>query len=149
MPPIRARLTYYCDGALDPQGRGTGVAVVVRNTAGQIVDAVSAHCAAMTCNEAEYEALLLGLELARMRGRRGEAVLFVIDSQIVVGQLAGHFAVHDPRLAQLHGRALALLARLPDATLLHVPRAHNRLADALAGEALMARLGVTLPGTQR
>lgn len=134
-----AQLHYYSDGAIDVLGRATAAAVVVRDERGRIVDTASRRLAGMTNNEAEYEALILALELALARGEPAGAVTFLVDSQIVVGQVAGAFAVRDPRLAERHARVLRLLARLPEATLAFVPRARNRLADALAQEALHGR----------
>lgn len=131
-------LSYYCDAAIDPLGRSSGVAVVVRNRSGQIRDAASRCLGGMTNNEAEYEALLLGLELALARSDSPQSLEFLVDSQIVVGQLAGQFAVRDPKLAPRHEQAARLLARLPGATLVFIPRERNRLADALAAEAMEA-----------
>lgn len=129
---------YYCDAAVDVLGRGSGIAVVVRDTGGQIRDAASRCLGRMTNNEAEYEALILGIQLALVRADCRPA--FLIDSQIVVGQLAGEFAVRDPKLRPRHERAARLLARLPQAAVAFVPREWNRLADALAAEALAAGL---------
>lgn len=129
---------YYCDAAIDALGRGSGIAVVVRNAAGQVLDIASRCQAGMTNNEAEYEALILGLELAL--ARTDPAPTFLVDSQIVVGQIAGEFAVRDPKLRPRHERAARLLVRLPRATVVFVPRERNRLADALAAEALLAGL---------
>jgi probable phosphoglycerate mutase len=123
---------------VDTLRRGSGIAVVVRNAGGQILDAASRAMPGMTNNEAEYEALVLGLEVALARADRWPA--FFLDSQVVVGQVAGCFAVRDQKLAPRHARASRLLARLPGATLVFVPRERNRLADALAAEAMQARL---------
>jgi len=131
-------LAYYCDAAVDTLRRGSGVAVVVRNAAGQILDAASCFLDGMTNNEAEYEALILGLELALARA--DPAVTLLTDSQVVVGQMAGRFAVRDRKLAPRHERASRLLAQLPGAALVFVPRNRNRLADALAAEAMEAGL---------
>jgi probable phosphoglycerate mutase len=133
-------VVYSCDGAVDSQGRSSGVAVVVRSAAGQIVDAASCFLEGMTNNEAEYEALILGLELALAQRATGQAITFLVDSQIVVGQVAGKYAVRDPKLIPRHARAVRLLAQLPEVTLVFVPREQNRLADALAAEAVQAGL---------
>ncbi len=133
------RLNYYSDGAIDVLGQASGAAVVVRDDRGRILDTASRRLAGMTNNEAEYEALILALELALARGEPSGSVTFLVDSQIVVGQVAGAFAVRDPRLGERHARVMRLLARLPDATLAFVPRTRNRLADALAQEALHGR----------
>lgn len=138
MPPDTLR--YYCDASIDTLRRSSGVAVVVRNAQGQILDAASCCLEGMTNNEAEYEALILGLELARARPDRPDRVLLLTDSQVVVGQVAGRFAVRDQKLAPRHARATRLLADLPGASLRYIPREHNRLADALAAEAMAAGL---------
>lgn len=129
---------YYCDAAVDTLGRASGVAVVIRNAAGQILDTASCYLAGMTNNEAEYEALILGLELALARS--DQAATFLVDNQVVVGQVAGCFAVRDRKLAPRHERAARLLAQLPAATLVFIPRGQNQVADALAKEALAAGL---------
>ena len=134
----RDTVAYYCDAAVDTLKRGSGIAVVVRNASGQILDAASCFLAGMTNNEAEYEALILGLEMALARSER--QVAFLLDSQIVIGQVAGCFAVRDAKLAPRRERAARLLARLPEATLVFVPREQNQLADALAAEAMAAGL---------
>lgn len=132
------RLDYYCDAAIGARGRGCGVAVVVRDPAGRIVTHTSQRLGPMTNNEAEYEALCLGLALALERGDRHDRLTFLVDSQIVVGQVAGVFAVRDRKLAPRHQRVMQLLAQLPGATLVYIPRERNGLADALAVEALQS-----------
>lgn len=130
---------YFCDGAIDPHYRGVAVAVARRAPDGRILETVSRVLPGMTNNEAEYEAFILGLELAL--ARRDAAPIFLLDSQIVVGQVAGSFAVRDPRLATRHARATRLLAQMPEATVIFIPRERNLLADALAKEALAEGLG--------
>jgi len=106
----RDTVAYYCDAAVDTLKRGSGIAVVVRNASGQILDAASCFLAGMTNNEAEYEAFILGLEMALARSER--QVAFLLDSQIVIGQVAGCFAVRDAKLAPRCERAARLLARI-------------------------------------
>jgi len=127
---------YYCDASVDVLGRASGIAVIVRSRQGQILDAASCFLEGMTNNEAEYEAVILGLELACLKALVPARVVLLTDSQIVVGQVRGRFAVRDPKLAPRHARAVHLLADLPGAALVHVPRERNRLADALAAEAM-------------
>lgn len=131
-----AGLAYYCDAAIGRGGEACGIAVVVRDAAGGIVAARQRRLGPMTNNEAEYEALILALEFALERGERHARLAFLVDSQIVVGQVAGMFSVRSPHLAPRHRRVRELLARLPGATLVFVPRDRNRVADALAVEAL-------------
>jgi ribonuclease HI len=138
MERLREGPAYYCDAAIDLRQRGSGVAVVIRGSDGRILDTASSFLPGMTNNEAEYEAFILGLEVALARG--DAAPTFCVDSQIVVGQVAGCFAVRDPKLAPRHARASYLLAQLPAALLVHVRREQNQIADALAKEALQSGL---------
>ncbi len=137
---------YYCDASIDALMRCTGVAVVVRDGGGRILDAASCCLEGMTNNEAEYEALILGIELALSRAEAAERVALLTDSQIVVGQMARQFAVRDRKLAPRHEQASRLLAQLPGATLMFIPRERNWLADALATEAMETGLEKDLPG---
>jgi ribonuclease HI len=53
--------------------------------------------------------------------------------------MQGRFAVHSPLLKRWHAQACRLAHRYPDITYHHIPREANRLADALANEALLER----------
>ena len=126
------RLILYVDGAIRPNA--TGLGVVVRDPTGRVLSWRSKRLArAMTCNQAEYEALILGLEVAQ--GLNGERIEVRSDSQVVVNQMRGRFSVRKRALKLLHARASAAVAELREVKLVHVPREHNRLADALANEA--------------
>ena len=127
-------ISYYCDAAVNSLDQICAVAVIVRAPSGRILDAASCCLPGMTNNEAEYEALILGLEMALRRADR--QANFLLDSQIVIGQIARCFAVRDHKLKPKHERASRLVAQLPEATLIFIPRQQNQLADALAKEAL-------------
>ncbi|RLC71521.1 MAG: hypothetical protein DRI52_05070 [Chloroflexi bacterium] len=127
------KLIVYTDGAI--RERATGLGVVIRDGQGQVLAWRSKRLPrAMTCNEAEYEALILGLEVVHTF--RPREVCFRLDSLVVVNQMRGVFAVRDAALRQLNARARKLVAHLPKVVFSHVGRRHNRLADALAQEAV-------------
>ena len=60
----------------------------------------------------------------------------LLDSKLIVEQLAGRWRVKDAKLAPLHAAARATLAGFTRWTARHVPRAQNGAADALANEAI-------------
>jgi len=134
------RLILWTDGAIRPGA--TGLGVVVRDGTGQVVTWRSKRLPEpMTCNEAEYEALLFGLEtVGTLRPGQVEVRM---DSQVVVNQMMGLFAVRNAALRRLHARARAAVAALGPVTFVHVPRLRNRLADALANEAVDEEEGMT------
>jgi ribonuclease HI len=106
-----------------------------------------------TNNVAEWTAVVRGLELAHELGAREVALL--LDSKLIVEQLAGRWRVKDPKLGPLYVEAHRLLRGFERWAADHVPRALNATADALANEALdrVARGGpssvVLRPGDPR
>ena len=137
MWPFRKRsrqLSVYCDGAIGDRGQGTGLGVVIRDGQGEIIGLVKRGLPPMTNNEAEYAALVLALEAAwRFRPRVLEIHM---DNEVVVGQMQGVFAVRSPALKRWHAQACRLARRFRRVTYIRIPREANRLADALAAEAL-------------
>jgi ribonuclease HI len=96
---------------------------------------ISDYLGVQTNNVAEYTAVVraigLGLELG---ARRLELLL---DSKLIVEQLAGRWRVKDLKLRPLWAEALQQLRTLPDGwTAAHVPRAQNGLADAMCNAAI-------------
>ncbi len=87
-----------------------------------------------TNNAAEYQAVLLGLEEALRHGCT-HLVLF-LDAELVVRQLQGRYKVKHEQLLPLYQKACAMLAAFADWNAIHVPRADNALADALANQGI-------------
>jgi ribonuclease HI len=87
-----------------------------------------------TNNYAEYMGVILALEKALEMGAR-EAEL-VLDSKLIVEQLAGRWKVKHPAIKPLVTRANALLSQLDRWSIRHERREFNRAADALANLAL-------------
>lgn len=160
--PQQDRIWCFCDGSTgalydgaetngrgrngdrEPGTRQPGVpglrlvcaaAAVARADDGSIVDWAWQELPPLTNNEAEYAGLILGLGLARAAGAR--ETVCVLDSEVVVGQMEGRFAVNSAGLRRWHWQACAAARRLPSVRYCLVPRALNRLADGLAGQASM------------
>lgn len=109
---------------------------MIRAPGGSILHWQHGILPAHTSNAAEYQAVIFGLQV--VLGNYGSAALRCLsDSRVVVDQLSGRAAVRAPGLMPLHAQTVALLARLPPVTFVHIPRELNRLADALAWEALL------------
>jgi len=83
-----------------------------------------------TNNQAEYEALLAGLNLAYDMGAR--EVTCKSDSQVMVGQVNGDFEVKEPLLQRYYHAAKNSIARFSKAPLQHIPREDNKRADILS-----------------
>ena len=95
---------------------------------------ISAYLGRQTNNVAEYTGVVRALDLARRLG--AAEVHLLLDSKLIVEQLAGRWRVKDAKLAPLHAEARSLLAGFGRWTARHVPRAQNAAADALANQAI-------------
>jgi ribonuclease HI len=124
------------DGACrgNPGEAGFGIHIV--DSSGQTTD-LYGYLGQGTNNVAEYQALLHALRHAlELKARRVEVRS---DSELMVRQLHGSYAVKNAGLRPLHREALELLQRFESAAIRHVPRDENREADRLANRALDLR----------
>lgn len=81
-------------------------------------------------NVAEYEALIIGLEIALEM--QIDCLQAYGDSQLVVRQLNGQYAVKNATLIPYHEMAKYLMSQFQDIHVSHIPRSENDKADALA-----------------
>lgn len=126
--------TAYTDGASRGNPGPSAIGVVLFDPSGRQVHTVSRRLGVGTNNEAEYKAAIAALEAAIGLGASHLDVY--LDSELVVRQLTGRYRVRNRRLIPLHGRLLDLRGRFERLTFRQVPRAQNRIADALANKAL-------------
>jgi ribonuclease HI len=84
-------------------------------------------------NQAEYQALIKGLEL--LREIRADAVEIFNDSMLVINQLPGVYECRSEVLISYHERCLQLLKEFKDFRLEHIPLLHNEEVNRLAQHA--------------
>ncbi|MBZ6496264.1 ribonuclease HI [Natrinema longum] len=87
-----------------------------------------------TNNQAEYEALITGLEAARDYGY--DEVHVRGDSELIVKQVRGEYDTNNPELREKRVTGHELLREFEEWTLEYVPREVNDRADGLVNEAL-------------
>jgi len=81
-------------------------------------------------NQAEYEALIVGMLLAKELGAR--SLLVKRDSLLVTGQVTGEYQAKDPQLSSYLKYVVFLKAVFPTFKLVHVPREQNFQPDLLS-----------------
>ena len=131
-----------CDGASRANpGHASAGAVLIDADRPDALDpaarpdaSISDYLGIQTNNVAEYTAVVRALRLAVELGAR--EVRLLLDSMLIVEQLAGRWRVKDRKLAPLHGEALGLLRSLDRWSAAHVRRAENFAADALCNTAI-------------
>lgn len=111
--------------------------MVVLNSNGRLLHLENQVLKLLTNTEAEYAALELGLGIAM----RLDAEMLEIraDSEVMVNQMAGSFAVKSQHLKQYHWRACQLARNFLRVHYTYIPREQNILADTLATEASAGR----------
>jgi len=92
-----------------------------------------------TNNQAEYEALILGLCIIRPLIQEHDFVEIISDSELLVRQVSGRYDVKNSVLRQLHQRVRELLYGIKS-SVAHVARRENSVADALANEGIDKRI---------
>jgi len=140
--PVRRGFVIRTDGAArgNPGPASSGAALYdlarpdARDDRAAPDASISAYLGIQTNNVAEYTAVVRALELAAELGAR--EVHLLLDSKLIVEQLAGRWRVKDSKLIPLWTAARRSLADFDRWSATHVPRAQNSVADALANLAI-------------
>ena len=80
-------------------------------------------------NEAEYEALLMGMAMVQKMGEK--AVEAFSDSRLVVDQVKGKFGAKDEIMRGYLSQVRHLQSSFESFNLLHISRSGNTYADSL------------------
>ena len=125
------KITMYIDGAADLNSKTAGIGGVIYKDNEELFT-FSEYLHDSTNNEAEYTALIKGLEsLIELQLLN---VKIYSDSELVVKQINGEYKVKNPRMQALYQRATSLFSKLDKWSFFHVLRDKNKVADKLAGE---------------
>lgn len=125
----------YTDGGArgNPGPSAIGV-VLFKND--DIIAEISRYIGETTNNQAEYQALIDGLQEAR--AHKITQLKCYLDSELVVRQINGEYKVKNPELRIKYLNVLDLVEHFDDIVFIHIKRAQNKLADALVNKALDA-----------
>jgi ribonuclease HI len=134
--PVRTRL--FTDGAARGNPGPAGAGAVIVSAEGHIVAKVGKYLGETTNNVAEYTGLILGLKRAKAMGLRELDVL--ADSELVVKQLNGEYAVKADHLKPLFDEAKLLLKGFDQIEVRYIPREENEAADEMSNRAIDLRL---------
>lgn len=123
----------YTDGGARGNPGPAGIGYVLLFDDGREIEK-GEYIGEATNNQAEYKALLAGLQRARQ-----EEILELecrLDSELVVKQLSGEYRVKDADLKPLRERVKNLAAAFEKISFTHIPREKNKKADKLVNKAL-------------
>nr|KYP52363.1 Retrovirus-related Pol polyprotein from transposon 17.6 [Cajanus cajan] len=116
------------DGSSNLKGSGAGI--ILEGPDGVLIEQSLRFDFKASNNQAEYEALLVGMSLAQEMGV--QTLIARSDSQLVTGQVTGTFQAKDPQLARYLEKVKEISASFTTFSLSHVPRDQNSRANLLS-----------------
>ncbi|KAI5351522.1 hypothetical protein L3X38_004413 [Prunus dulcis] len=133
----------HVDGSANQQGCGAGL--VLTTPDGLKIEYALRFDFRTSNNEAEYEALLAGLRLAK--SMNAKQIRIHSDSQLIVNQITADFAAKDASMYAYLSTAHQLLRSFQAYEIKQIPRGENSHADALArlASAINDKVGRNVP----
>lgn len=131
----------YTDGGARGNPGPAAVGVVIYDAKLKEVDKFAHYLGVATNNQAEYQALILGLgrvqKIAKAEHQLSEVTIEVfMDSELIVRQMKGEYKVKNKELKPLFAKVEELSAKFASVKFNHVLRDKNTIADKLLNEEL-------------
>jgi len=125
------------DGSLNQQG--SGASVILEGPNELLIEQALRFAFKANNNQAEYEALIARMLLAKEMGAKG--LLAKSDSLLVTGQVTGEYQAKGPQMAAYLEYVQVLKESFEVFELVHIPREQNARADLLAKLASLGKGG--------
>ena len=109
--------------------RGAGLGLVLISPEEIIIEKSLRLGFSATNNEAEYEALLMGMSMVQKMG--GKVAEVFSDSRLVVGQVKGKLEAWDSRMQGYLSQVKCMQTKFESFELSHIPRGENTHFDSL------------------
>jgi ribonuclease HI len=127
------KLVIHTDGGSRNNPGPAGIGYIIKDQAGNVLEAHGAYIGDATNNVAEYTALIHALKAAK-KFKTAQIDVF-LDSELVVKQVSGEYKTKDEILKGLLSEVRELIF-FKNINFSHVLRAKNKEADALYNKAL-------------
>ncbi|XP_056688961.1 uncharacterized protein [Spinacia oleracea] len=118
----------HMDGSATQNGSGAGI--ICESPEGDIYEYAMRFNFHASNNEAEYEALICGIQMSKAAGATD--VLVLSDSQLIVSQVKGEYEAKDEAMIKYLERVRQEVQQLSNFEVQHIPRFENNKADALS-----------------
>lgn len=128
------KLIINTDGLSKNNPGPAAIGAILKDVRGEKIATISQAIGVASNNEAEYRAIIAGLEKALELGAK--QVELRSDSELVVNQLNGRYKIKSTTLRPLYLQTAQLLGRFEQVAITYIPREQNTEADRLANRAL-------------
>ena len=134
------KIVIYADGGSRGNPGPAGAGVAIADGKGNMIKEYSSFLGVKTNNEAEYEAVIFGLQkIKALLGKekiKNTEIEFRLDSQLIARQLNGEYKIEEERLFPLFIKIWNLKMKFGTIKFTEIPREKNKEADRLANEAM-------------
>lgn len=131
---IDKKMCVYTDGGARGNPGPAALGVAFFNISGDLIAKFGKFLGSQTNNYAEYSAIIFALEQAKKM--HIDELLCYLDSELVVRQLKGQYRVKNKGLQPLFRKVQMLAQDFKEISFEHVPRAKNKVADAVLNQVL-------------
>ncbi|XP_056686910.1 uncharacterized protein [Spinacia oleracea] len=118
----------YVGGSATQNGCGAGI--ICESPEGDIYEYAMCFKFQVSNNEAEYEALICGIQMSKAAG--AEEILALSDSQLIVSQVNGEYEAKDDAMIKYLEIVRQEIQPLTSFEVQRIPRAENNKEDALS-----------------
>jgi ribonuclease HI len=137
---LKRKLRIFVDGCSRGNPGPAGIGYLIFDEGGRLLSKKWKHVGLRTNNEAEYLAAIEALKEALSLG--ASEIELLSDSELLVKQIRGEYAVRSDRLAPLHEELIRLVRSFEKFIVKHIERDGNREADRLAKLAASSSLKI-------
>jgi len=140
---MKQNIIIYTDGGArgNPGPAGIGCAIFSAENLAKPIATHKKYIGKITNNQAEYKAVVLGLEQAKKMGAYEVEVR--LDSELVCNQITGKFKLKNSDFQESFIRIWNLRQGFKKCVFKYVPREKNKLADKLVNEAIDSKLALS------
>ena len=132
---VITEVQLYADGGSRGNPGPSASGYVLMDMSGRIVLRAGQYLGVTTNNQAEYQALKLGLQRAYYDYHASEVHVYM-DSMMVVNQMKHIFKIKNRDLWPVHNACVDLVKKFDKVSFDHVPRELNKIADEEVNKAM-------------
>jgi ribonuclease HI len=131
------KFILYTDGGARGNPGPAAAGMVIYDDEGNLIEKFSSFLGSnLTNNQAEYQAVILGLgRIQKIINDPKELLEIMVevrmDSELIVQQVKGSYQVKNAGLKPLFAKLWTLISDFKEVKFRHVPRANNKEADKL------------------
>jgi len=123
------KIKIFTDGGARGNPGPAAIGIVIKDDKGKILKEYAEQIGETTNNQAEYKALVKGLELAKQF--KPTEISCYLDSELVTKQMKQEYKVRDADLQPLFIKVWNAAMEFKKVNYQHIPRSLNKEADKL------------------